>query len=72
MNLRKFHCLNCILYNKHLTEINDDPNDLIGPAVDNLQEVDDDESDDGNDNITQEEYEHQSNWMLLSEMMPNR
>ena len=40
------------LYNKHLTEINDDPNDLIGPAVDNLQEVDDDESDDGDDNIT--------------------
>ena len=59
------------LYNHHLSEINDNSSDLIGPAVDNLEEVDGNDSDD-NEDIVQEEHESQADWMVLSKMMPDR
>ncbi|CAB4461251.1 unnamed protein product [Rhizophagus irregularis] len=43
------------LYNQHLLEINADPADLIGPAVDNLEKTDG--SEDEEEDITQEQYE---------------
>ncbi|CAB4493249.1 unnamed protein product [Rhizophagus irregularis] len=40
LNLTENHTLSWIdLYNQHLVEINDAPNDLIEPAVDDIQEV---------------------------------
>ncbi|CAB4433941.1 unnamed protein product [Rhizophagus irregularis] len=40
LSLTENHTLSWIdLYNQHLVEINDDSNDLIGPAVDDIQEV---------------------------------
>ncbi|RGB23309.1 hypothetical protein C1646_774698 [Rhizophagus diaphanus] len=45
------------LYNQYLVQINDDPNDLIGPAVDDIQEVDGNDSDEEDDNTPQEAYE---------------
>jgi hypothetical protein len=39
--------------------------------VDDIQEVDGNESDE-DDDTPQEAYELRTNWMLLSEMMPNR
>ncbi|RGB26871.1 hypothetical protein C1646_769872 [Rhizophagus diaphanus] len=55
--------------------INDDPNDLIGligPAVDDIQEVDGNDSDEEDDDTPQEAYELLTDWMLLAEMMPYR
>ncbi|PKC10478.1 hypothetical protein RhiirA5_498421 [Rhizophagus irregularis] len=44
------HTLSWIdLYNQHLVEINDDSNDLIGPAVDDIQEVEGNDSDEEDD-----------------------
>ena len=72
LSLTENHTLSWIdLYNRHLSEINDDPSDLIGPAVDNLEEVDGNDSDDDED-IVQEEYESRADWMVLSGMMPDR
>ncbi|CAB4433902.1 unnamed protein product [Rhizophagus irregularis] len=46
LSLTENHTLSWIdLYNQHLVEINDDPDDLIGPAVDDIQEVDGNDSD---------------------------
>uniref|UniRef100_U9URY2 Uncharacterized protein n=1 Tax=Rhizophagus irregularis (strain DAOM 181602 / DAOM 197198 / MUCL 43194) TaxID=747089 RepID=U9URY2_RHIID len=42
------------LYNQYLVQINDDPNDLIGPAVDDIQEVDGNDSDEEDDDTPQE------------------
>ncbi|PKY36273.1 hypothetical protein RhiirB3_533483 [Rhizophagus irregularis] len=40
LSLTENHTLSWIdLYNQHLVEINDAPNDLIGPVVDDIQEV---------------------------------
>ena len=73
ISLTEDHTLSWIdLYNQHIAEINDDPNDLIGYAVDNIQEVNDNDSEDEEDDTLQEAYEPRSAWMLLSEMMPNR
>ncbi|CAB4434100.1 unnamed protein product [Rhizophagus irregularis] len=55
-----------------MVQINDDPDDLIGPAVDDIQEVDGNDSDEGVDDTPQEAYELRTDWMLLAEMMPNR
>ena len=53
LRLTENHTISWIdLYNKHLTEIDEDPKDLIGTAVDNIQGVDDDKSDNEDDDIT--------------------
>ncbi|PKK60651.1 hypothetical protein RhiirC2_242771 [Rhizophagus irregularis] len=73
LSLTENHTLSWIdLYNQHLVEINDDPDELIGPAVDNVQEVDGNDSDEEDDDAPQEAYELRTDWMLLAEMMPNR
>jgi hypothetical protein len=60
------------LYNRHLSEINDDPIDLIGPAVDNLEEVDGNDSEDNEEGTTQGSYEPRPDWMVQYEMKPDR
>ena len=65
------------MYNQHLSEINTDPIDLTGLAVDNLavdnfKEVNDNDSDDQDDDVAQEVYKPRLDWMMLSEMMPGR
>ncbi|CAB5386696.1 unnamed protein product [Rhizophagus irregularis] len=73
LSLTENHTLSWIdLYNQHLVEINDDPDDLIGPAVDDIQEVDGNDSNEEDDDTPQEAYELRTDWMLLAEMMPNR
>ncbi|RGB24891.1 hypothetical protein C1646_772480 [Rhizophagus diaphanus] len=67
LSLTENHTLSWIdLYNQHLVEINDDPNDLIGPAVNDIQEVDGYDSDEEDDYTPQEANHDWVNESLLS------
>ncbi|PKY25693.1 hypothetical protein RhiirB3_472641 [Rhizophagus irregularis] len=69
----RYFALNSLMRRRASSEeINDDPDDLIGPAVDDIQEVDGNDSDEEDDDTPQEAYELRTDWMLLAEMMPNR
>lgn len=59
------------LYMIHLTEIEADPDDLLGPAIDNLpnNEVNMTENDEQNDLLDEDEV--RPDWMYLAEMTPN-
>jgi hypothetical protein len=71
ISLTENHTLSWIkVYNQHIAEITDDPEDIIRPAVDNIE--DDKGNDSEDEEITQEAYEHRTDWMVLAEMMPNR
>ena len=56
------------VYNQHLNTINADSNDLLGQAVDNEIELNDEES---LDEMSDEEEDFRFDWMHLAEMGPN-
>ncbi|GBB84587.1 hypothetical protein RclHR1_11160003 [Rhizophagus clarus] len=70
LNLTENYTLSWINFNnRHLSEINADLPDLI---VDNVEEINDDDSDDPEEDATQETYEPRLDWMVLPEIKPSR
>ena len=65
------HCIVwSTLYNRFVEEISKDPSDLLGPAVDNEEEIiaEEEELEEENED---DQDEYRPDWMILSKMGPN-